>query len=290
MSTTRVAKSGSKRKTKGFTDRIMIILLAVMAIVLYANTLGHGYVLDDNLIFIDNTFINNGWPGIVDIFTQPYRENCLGGCLYRPLTLALFNLEWMVAPNNPSFGHLMNVCWYAATGVLLFLTIKKLMPGSPSWFPFVASLIFIVHPVHTEVVANIKSRDEILSLFFVVLSLYHYIHWFKSHHWKSLFFAGLSLFAALLSKEGAITSLAVFPLVGWIFFQKSLTSSLKSSAWILIPAVLFLLLRAYALQGLAAPPILVFDNPLVEAHGTERLGTSFLFYSNTWGCSSSPYS
>jgi tetratricopeptide (TPR) repeat protein len=249
--------------------------LALFAFLLYANTLGHGYVGDDYLAMSMNPNIQHGITGIFKLFTQPYRDQCFGGCLYRPLTLSFFSLEWMIAPKNPFIGHLINVICYAATGALLYLTLKRLLPDQNRIVAFITCIFFIVHPIHTEVVANIKSRDEILSLFFMLLSVYLFAGWHKTHSWKSILFASVSFLAALLSKESAITAIVVFPFMGWMFYKKSLPGSLKSSWWIVVPVALFFLLRANALSGMTEPPIHMLDNPIVDAHGTERWGTAF---------------
>ena len=269
-------RNASKGSTKGLSDRTIALLLALFGFVLYANTFGHAYVMDDILAISTNQNVQKGFAGILDIFTAPYREQCFGGCLYRPLTLTSFAIEWAISPNSPFIGHFMNVLWYAATGTLLFITLRRLMPDRNTMFPVIACILFIAHPVHTEVVANIKSRDEILSLFFVVLAIYQFAGWYKNHQWKSIVFAALAFLASLLSKEGAITALFILPLIGWIFFQQSIWSSVKSAWWVVIPVGLFFLLRGSALSGYTAPPIHMFDNPLVNAQGTERLGTALV--------------
>jgi len=272
----RTSSKRAKPSTRRISDRTIGLLLALFAFLLYVNTLHHGYVLDDNLAISDNPKVTQGISGIPHIFAQPYRENCFGGCLYRPVTLSTFAIEWSMAPRQPLIGHWMNVLWYAASAFFLFLTLRRLLPNRNIWLPIIASAIFIAHPIHTEVIANIKSRDEILSLFFVVLSLFHFSKWHGTPHWRYLLFAGLAYLMALLSKEGAITMLVVFPFIGWIFFQKTFLSSIKNSWWALIPLLIFFALRGFALAGLTEPEIHMIDNPIVEAHGLERLGTSMI--------------
>ncbi|MBK9983352.1 MAG: hypothetical protein IPP15_13335 [Saprospiraceae bacterium] len=150
----------------GLSEPVIALLLALFGFVLYANTLGHGYVLDDDLTISLNANVQRGISGIANIFSQPYRDNCFGGCLYRPLTLSCFAVEWAIAPNSPFIGHLMNVAWYSATVALFYITLRKLIPYSNSILLCAVVVLFMAHPIHTEVVANIKSRDEILSLFF----------------------------------------------------------------------------------------------------------------------------
>jgi len=87
---------------------------------------------------------------------------------------------------------------------------------------FMASLLFACHPIHTEVVANIKSRDEILAFLFCMLALDHYLKWLDNRNWMSASLLGIFMFLAMGSKESAITFLAILPLAGW-FFKKDVS-------------------------------------------------------------------
>ncbi|HMX41418.1 MAG TPA: DUF1736 domain-containing protein, partial [Saprospiraceae bacterium] len=208
-----------------------------------------------------------------------YREGCFGGCLYRPLTLTAFAVEWAIAPNSPAISHWMNVLWYTATAVLLYSTLRLLLHGRSAALPLVAALLFVAHPVHTEVVANIKSRDEIMSLFFGLLSLHFFCRSLAGRGSTAALRTGAAIAygCALLSKEGAITMLPVFPLVAWTFYGRSLGGSLQAALWALAPVGVFFLLRGAALSGLTSPPVSYLDNPIVAAKtGGERLLTSML--------------
>ena len=255
------------------------LLLGATAFLLYANTLGHDYVLDDDLALRLHQNVSRGLAGIGDIFAAPYREGCFGGCLYRPLTLTTFAIEWAFAPNKPFMGHLMNVLWFAATALLLYGTLRQLLHRQSPVLAFAATLLFVAHPLHTEVVANIKSRDEILCLFFIVLSINLFARNLTAQTGRSKWLVGAAFayLCALLSKESAITALPVFPLVAWTFFGQSASRSLALSLWALAPILVFFLLRGSALSGLTAPAVSYMDNPIVAAKGFgERFSTSFV--------------
>ena len=86
-----------------------------------------------------------------------------------------------------------------------------------------------MHPLHSEVVANIKGRDEIFTLGFALSALYLM---FKYN--GALRFALISatlLFLSLLSKENGITFLAIIPLSFIVFKQWSIRKSLIKSSW-----------------------------------------------------------
>ena len=74
----------------------------------------------------------------------------------------MFAVEWEISKNNPVLSHWVNVIFYALTGWLLFITLFKLLKEYNIVVPFIISILFISHPIHTEVVANIKSRDELM--------------------------------------------------------------------------------------------------------------------------------
>ena len=89
----------------------------------------------------------------------------------------MFAVEWQLAPEKPELSHWINVLLFALTCFVLFNTLSLYLQKG-FLIPFIAALLFAAHPLHTEVVANIKSRDEILSLLFVLLTaicVYKYV-------------------------------------------------------------------------------------------------------------------
>ncbi len=256
--------------------------LAILAFLLYANTLNHQYVLDDPLAIGLNEYVIKGLGGIPDLLTHHYRAGTEGAgasaLLYRPLSLITFAIEWSIAPGNPFIGHLMNVVWYALTVALLFATLRRMFQGYHWLWAAGAALLFAVHPLHTEVVANIKSRDEILNVFFSVGALYAWARWLAAPAPRWLMLALGSYFLALLSKESAVTLLPVFPLLGWTFFQKNLRSSAGHALVFAVPVIVFLAIRAAVLaQTTDNFEVSAMDNPIVEAFGFgERSATSFM--------------
>jgi tetratricopeptide (TPR) repeat protein len=257
--------------------------LALLAFALYANTLGHGFVLDDPLAITKNSVVSKGAGAMPQLLFQHYRMGTEGAnasaLLYRPLSLMCFALEWSIAPGKPGIGHFMNVLWYALGVGLLYLALRRMAFRFHWLWAAGAALLFAAHPVHTEVVANIKSRDEILAWFFGVAALYHWAgHLGGKGGGRALIWAGGCYFLSLLSKESAVTMLPVFPLVAWTFFGRGAGQSLRQSAWALGPVLLFFLFRTIAFSRAtdAGTAIDVMDNPLVAASGFgERSATAF---------------
>ncbi len=151
--------------------RIMMLFIAGLAFLVYSNTLDHKYVLDDFGVIPENNITKKGVSGLPEIFSTTYRAgtNLIDNTLYRPLSKAMFAIEWQIAPNTPALSHWMNVIFFALTCVVLFSILTLCLNGN-LLIPFIASMLFAAHPIHTEVVANIKSRDEIMCLLLCLLA------------------------------------------------------------------------------------------------------------------------
>jgi tetratricopeptide (TPR) repeat protein len=254
------------------------IFVALAGFLLYANTLNFDYTLDDYSVIKENRLTRQGWQAIPEIFKTPYRYGYYftQDELYRPIPKAMFAAEWALSPDNASLGHLINVLLYAATGLILFFTLSKYIKQNLI-IPFVASVLFIAHPIHTEVVASIKSRDEILSLFFVLLSM-NFIHsYLTKEKLTSIITAMLFFMLSLLSKESGITFLVVFPLAIYFFTGASANKNIRVTLLMIIPVAILLLLRKNILAEGLKSTFAVADNLLMAAHnGADRFATAVL--------------
>lgn len=254
--------------------------LAALGFLLYANTLGHGYVLDDPLAITKHSIVQKGISAIPELLTTHYRMGTEGAnasaLLYRPLSLVTFAIEHSLLPNSSSFGHFMNVLWYALSVGVLFFALRRTFRGYHWVWAAMSVLLFAVHPLHTEVVANIKSRDEILAVFFGAGALYAWARWLEGGGSKWLAFSLGTYWLALLSKESAATLWPVFPLVGWFFYEKNARQSALQGLWMLLPVVVFMAMRTLAFAKVTATgKIDLMDNPIVEADFSTRLAMGF---------------
>lgn len=253
---------------------------AALGFLLYANTLGHLWTLDDFSIIKSNWITKGGLKNIDLIFSKEYRFGSWNsvGSLYRPIPLAMFTLEWQLSPDNPFLGHLLNALFYALTGWVLWATWRRILADYPPVLAAIAVLVFMAHPVHTEVVANIKSRDEILALLFGTLTLRAIWEYIYSSETKWLVAGMLSYAVAMFSKESAITLMAVFPLAMWYFSPASTSKIVRVAGLMLIPAVIFLLIRKKVLDAQPYQETYsILDNFMVETKNqAERLASAFM--------------
>ncbi len=245
---------------------LMSIFCFFFAFVLYANTLKHSYALDDWDALANNRIVQQGIKGIPTILSSTYRfgVNKLTDNLYRPFSQIMFAIEWQLSPCNPHLNHFINVLFYAISGLLLFIVLRKYLNFYHPIIPFLITLLFIAHPIHTEVVANIKSRDEIMSFFFLILTLYFMYSWFIK---ESIFHILLSIFffyLAIISKEGVVTMLFIIPIMGWYFTKSKPKNLIISFSLLLIPAITYILIRNQIIHKISISSEIPFvDNFLV---------------------------
>lgn len=265
--------SGSRTATAASTNKTSHgllgpgLILAALAFLLFSNTLSHGWALDDYSVIKDNYLTQQGTKGISTLLKTEYRYGYWNspGSLYRPLSLVMFAIEWQLFPDDPWIGHFMNVALYSASAMLLFFVLARLLKNTNAAIPFCITALFIAHPTHVEVVANIKSRDEILALLFSFSALLFFVKYADSKKTSSLLAALISYLLAMFSKENAITFLAVFPLAIYFFRENSLSDNLKSSALMIIPALIFLAVRQKVLNGQSSTELIShLDNAILQ--------------------------
>ena len=268
-----------KKSTASSVNKLHYIFLFAFAFLLYANTLQHGYAFDDAVAITGNTFTKQGIRGIPDLLKKDLFEGIygqaleLGGGRWRPLSLITFALEREVAGDNPRVSHWINVILYGISAVLLFITLQKILPGK-SLLNFLITMLFIAHPVHTEVVANIKSRDEILAFIGLCLTIFWLFKFLESDKRKFMLFSCIAYFLALTSKENGITFAAIIPLTLFCFAGNSWKESFVKAIPLLVVAAVYVAIRSN-LVGMIGdrenPDIM--ENPFVGAAFMEKYAT-----------------
>jgi protein O-mannosyl-transferase len=116
--------------------------------------------------------------------------------------------------------HVNNVLMYILSVCFLFMFLSSYIFKNNKWLALLISLMFVAHPIHTEVVANVKSRDEILSLMFMILTMHFSFKFLESKKYLHVILSGLFLFLGLLSKEYGFTLLAIIPIGAYALYQK----------------------------------------------------------------------
>jgi len=240
-------KKQSDEKEAIWQKRIPLILF-LFAFLLYANTLNHDYALDDNPAIVYNEVITKGLSETLTILTKSFYHGSVGSenvaYIYRPLTALSFAADIELAGKNPTFHHFVNIILYAFGGVVLFLLLRRLFKDSGDLLPFIITLLYIAHPIHTEVVANIKSRDEIFCLLFgLTIPLFTLFKYIDTKQNKFLAVSLFSYFIGIFCKENAITFLAVIPFTLYFFSEIRLKKIILTTLPYIAIAGLFLIIR-----------------------------------------------
>lgn len=283
--------------------RLYSFILPLFAFLLYTNTISFDYALDDKIAITYNSFTKKGISGIADLFENDAfvgffgkKKNLVEGGRYRPLSMAYFAVVWefwgpRTSDPKPIFDkksasvahilHASNALFYSLTALVLFwvlVSLAKSFKQGLQW-AFLSTLIFVVHPLHTEVVANIKSLDEILAFLFGLSGLYFTLKFWDYGVKKNLLFSFFSFVLAFFSKESLVTFLGVIPL-SLMFFRNAKFN--KSIVLAIIPVlgafVLYFISRMQVLDGFSNEPIpdQLMNKPFMYAKGGEKLATIFL--------------
>jgi len=256
------------------------LIIAFVAGLLYINTSFHDFAVDDGIVVHKNEFVKKGISGIPDIlskdtfrgfFNKEGKDKLVAGGRYRPLTLVFFSMIYeLVGPAAPLY-HFLNILAYALLCFLLYKLVRQLLLPSldkeaAGIIAFLSILIFTIHPIHTEVVANIKGMDEISALLFSTLC---FLAILKAIETKLNVWIGISmfyLFLGLMSKENAISFLILIPVGLWFLYKQSFGQSLKVFFYLLIPTFLFLFIRAQILgwNPIAGQSGELLNNPFLK--------------------------
>ncbi|XP_064470417.1 protein O-mannosyl-transferase Tmtc3-like [Ornithodoros turicata] len=189
-------------------------IVAATACSAYASALGAGLVYDDIAAITKNRDIRPTTP-ITNLLHNDFWGTPLtkeeSHKSYRPLTVLTYRINYAVHGLEPFGYHLVNVLLHCFVCILYHRTCLSLVPSFTS---FLAALLFSVHPIHTEAVASVVGRAELLCALFFLCALYFYIY---SAHvasiqcalWRQCLTTVSLAAAAMLCKEQGLTVLAV---------------------------------------------------------------------------------
>lgn len=134
-------------------------ILLFVALAAYVTALGNGFAYDDNLVVALNPVVTEGnWGRALLGPYWPVAQE--GSGLYRPLTTVSFVAEWPLWQGNPLGFHAVNVVLHAGVALLVLSLLLRFtaLPGA-----LAGALLFAIHPVHVEAVANVVGRGELLA-------------------------------------------------------------------------------------------------------------------------------
>lgn len=254
--------------------------IALFASLLYANTLNHGFVFDDRAVLSKNSFVQEGLGGLSDIFTKGSWDGFDASAdmhIYRPLQLAFLALQFEFFELQPRGYHAVHVGTYALLCCLIFALLRRLFCEAEhgAALAFLATIIYAAHPVHTEVVANIKGNGDLIAMLLGVASL---ICIWKHSQTKSMIqlAAGTGLFLlALLTKETIVCLVGVAALMLYTFTDRSVKQTIVTVAPMLMMVLIYLGIRSlvFGSDAQTLTQTTQYDNFVLMADGlSQELG------------------
>jgi len=185
------------------SPRAGALLSAAVGALVYANALGNGFAYDDVQVIRENAAIHE-LSRLPESLGRPYWANPSGRelGLWRPLTTALFGLQWALWGDEPALFHAVNVVGHAAVSGLAVLLLASLVPAGAA---FLGGLLFAVHPVHVEAVSNVVGLAEIASAVFYLGACLLFVRWRRRVGPGRVAALGLLYALAFLTKESAVT-------------------------------------------------------------------------------------
>jgi tetratricopeptide (TPR) repeat protein len=277
-----LAGRGSKA-TASRGSLLPYLLVAAAAFACYANTLRNGFCYDSVEIVEMNPMVVE--PGhwfelwTVDHWYQGAGETANRDLLYRPVSLLTYRLVHAIG-GPPAFAqHLVNVLLHVLISLLLVRFARILGAGTVA--AGAVGLLFAVLPIHTEAVADVVGRAELLATLGVLLALFaHRRSMIASSSGGTFllrFAAAVAVFGALGAKEIGISALALILLFDAYWLANRRTKTGEAGWWrlstvarlwyLLIPALVYFILRYNALGGVLhqKPAVSKTVNLLIEA-------------------------
>jgi tetratricopeptide (TPR) repeat protein len=264
-----------------FQRAVLPVALGLLAVLVYIPTLSHDFVYDDRALIEQNPllkslrsiptlFVTDLWSGVGPSHSADGIARDQGSLhrRYRPLPMASYALNHALGESRPLGYHLVNVLLHAATSVLVYLVALELR-----WSPagaILAGVLFAVHPLHTEPVAWVVGRPEMMMSLGLLGAL-----WF---HLRGRPAAAIAAFLlAMLSKEQAV----VFPGLALLTdLCRNTRSECVPLAWrtllwryggYALVLSLFLLARVAVLGGFQPDRYPFSENPLEHLAGSTWL-------------------
>lgn len=255
-------------------------VIVFLCLLLYGNTFHNDYTEDDGVYTKDNVLIRHGFTDVKYLFTKGslYGYNGANRSSYRPLMLLSFMTEASFFGLNPHVFQIFGIFYFIITCLIFYSFLRKIFKSYNPAIPATAVLLFIFHPVHTDAVANFKSRDEILTLIFGLLSFYLLLRYSEKRKVQDFVLSLIAFACSLLCKETSTSYLLLIPLILYFFTPAKLKEVAKLTLPFLGLVVIYLLIRVTTFGNVTSDvEITVVNNSLMAATNLmDRYATNFV--------------
>lgn len=240
---------------------LFIVFVVVLGMFIYKDSLDGAFIWDDNAFIKDNRYIRDA-SYVPKIFSQPTGSGAkIEGCFYRPLQETSYLFDYSLWGFNQRGYHRTNVLLHICTALALFWFVAVVFRDH--LIAALTSILFLVHPIHTEAVCYLSGRGDLLSLVFMLLSLVWYIKYVDTKQGILLIACVVSFGASLFSKENSIILPALLLLYHYTFRKR-----IRYEAFIAMLAVLGAYMGVrFSVLSAVAPRIAVLSNLIERVPG-----------------------
>ncbi|MEK7484830.1 MAG: hypothetical protein AABZ60_10925 [Planctomycetota bacterium] len=200
-----------------YNQRIQMMGLLLLLWSLYGRTLFFDFVLlDDPTLVLENQILQTCTLNHIQTILNPFYFRKQLGTEYLPLRDFSYLIDFYFWGKNPFGYHLTNLIFFSLAIVFLFLFLRQFPPTKS--VAFLATCLFILHPIHVESVVWISARKDVMALCFFMLSLWRFPALESPHFKRNLFCSWIFFLGALLSKMTTV----ILPTILWLLWPASL--------------------------------------------------------------------
>jgi tetratricopeptide (TPR) repeat protein len=231
-----------------FPSRKQIIVLGglflVLVLLAFGPSLFGAFIFwDDDLLVFENPVVQAMTPWTLGkIFTMYDPE------LYIPLTFLSYQINFLIGGMSPFVYHLTNLLLHTAN-TLLVTGIAYLLLRGNRIAAIITGLLFAVHPLHTEAVAWISARKDILSAFFFLLATFLFLLHAEQPSRKRYIGMLLAFLCALLSKVIAVTFPVVILIIVWYHSGRITRKDVRGMVPFFALSIIFGIVALYGKPG-----------------------------------------
>ena len=242
------------------------LLLLLTSFIFYGNSVQNEYSIDD-IFVLDNPVVKQGIKAIPEIFSTRYYKDNKYDFGYRPIAKASFAVEYSMFGIQTHLSHFINLLLYWLACCLLFRVLIEVMGASNLLFPAMVTLLFLTHPLHTEVVCSLKNRENLLSFIFSMTAMICYAKFAYKNKYHYFFGGSLAIVLGYLSKEDSMVYLFMIPFTMHFFKKADSKQLIKIILGVLLTYLLLLVVAILLYINFEEKrPYAFFENPLYYDH------------------------
>lgn len=271
-----------------------LFILVIIGFIFFGNSIKNGFSMDDDLVTSTedavHTNVSKGISGIPKIFVSRYVDNGKQSYSYRPVTTTTFAVQYSLFGDKDfatraSVSHFINLLLFILNVILVYLVLLHLFEGKSPYVALVCAVLFMIHPLHSEVVNNIKCRDELLVLLFGFSSMLMIFKYLSTEHKNKrillLVYVFILVAFAVLSKKTGVTFVVTIPLILYYFKGVKLSTLLKIFGVVILGVFTLTIISKTSLSDSVLREKLFLENPLYIEGGLINKIPMF-FYTIGW--------